>query len=83
MHSLLNCLPKDALEGTKSVGEASQSNKQLFMVKCVISWFIYCINNKELQQTNNFPNNYGHINNIFHHYGVAAYFVTFVQCFNP
>ena len=32
------------------------------MITRVIIWFKYCTNNQELQQTNNFPNNYGHIN---------------------
>jgi len=80
MHSLLNDLPEDVLQGTKNVGETSQSNKQLFTVTCVISWFQYCNKNKDLQQTNNFPNNYGHTNNIFHHYGVPA---LFVNCVHP
>ena len=62
----------------KNVGGASQNNEQLFKVTCVISWIKYCINNKERQQ-NNFPNNDGHINNTFHHYVIAEYFVTFVQ----
>lgn len=43
MYSSVNDLPEDGLLERKQVGGATEENKQLFTVMCVISWIKYCI----------------------------------------